>query len=66
MQEELNSLHEVASKLLSNHLGNWANAVTNATAGHDDSKFLGVVHALLSIRSALAPLVSQSQDSSHG
>ncbi|WP_199153366.1 hypothetical protein [Chromobacterium sp. ASV23] len=66
MQDELNHLHEQVSQLLGNHLGAWANDLMNTTAGHDDSRFLSVLHALLAMRSALAPLVSQTQDASHG
>lgn len=66
MQDELNSLHDAASKLLGTHLGTWADSLMNATAGHDDNRFLNVAHALLTIRSALEPLVSQRQDTNHG
>lgn len=63
MQDELNSLHDTASKLLGSHLSSWADSLMNATAGHDDNKYLTVLHTLLTIRSALAPLVSGSQAS---
>ncbi|TKC86028.1 hypothetical protein FAZ69_22250 [Trinickia terrae] len=66
MQDELNQLHDVASKLLGNHLGTWADSLMNATAGHDDNKALSVLHSLLAVRSALAPLVGSQQDTSHG
>lgn len=65
MQDELNNLHAHVSQLMSNHLSAWANDLANAAAGQDDGRFLAVLHALLTSRSALAPLVSDAQDTSH-
>lgn len=71
MLEELNELHTIASSLLGSHLSQWAESLAaqsleNTTAGHDDNKALSVLHALLSVRTALSPLVGNQQDTSHG
>ncbi|WP_322042433.1 hypothetical protein [Paraburkholderia sp. J67] len=67
MQHDLNQLHDVATKLLSSHLAEWGESILNASAGHDDNKYLGILHALLSVRSALGPFIGgQQQDTSHG
>ncbi|HVE08663.1 MAG TPA: hypothetical protein VNE00_15530 [Paraburkholderia sp.] len=65
MQDDLNQLHDIASKLLSSHLATWAESLTH-TFAHDDNQYLGVLHALLSVRSALAPFIGQQQDVHHG
>ncbi|AXE34816.1 hypothetical protein [Chromobacterium phragmitis] len=66
MQEELNHLHDTATQLLGEHLGNWADSLLNAGGGHSDSRFIEALHALLTVRAALAPLVGNAQDASHG
>ncbi|CAM2138316.1 MULTISPECIES: hypothetical protein [Paraburkholderia] len=67
MQNDLNQIHDVATKLLGSHLAQWGEAILNASAGHDDNKYLGVLHALLSVRNALEPFVGgHAQDASHG
>jgi hypothetical protein len=66
MQDDLKHLHDTASKLLSSHLSTWAQSLAHAPAGHDDNAFLGELHALLSVRSALSPFIGDHRDASHG